>query len=110
MRIFEITDFNSPDKLVALSQLIRGRLKNTAATTSLSVDAFIKMGRSLGMTIDRETLTDLIAKPPLSNIITGVNGDQIQFHGQEEIDVESPSDIEQDEDHVKKMAKRQLPR
>lgn len=110
MRIFEITNFNSPDKLVALSQLIKGRLKNTAADSSVSVDAFLKMARGLGMTVDRETLTDLIARPPLSNIITGVAGDQIQFHGQDEMEVESPSDVEQDADHVKQMAKRQLPK
>ena len=110
MRIFEITDFNSPDKLLALSQLIRGRLKNTATDAAVSVDAFIKMARGLGMTIDRESLTDLIASPPLSNIITGVDGDQLQFHGQDEMEVESPSDVEQDADHVKQLAKRQLPK
>jgi hypothetical protein len=110
MLICEITATASPDKLVALSQLIKGRMKNTAANASVSVDAFLAMARSIGFTIDRESLTDLISKPPLSNLINGVQGNEIQFHGVNDgtDQVASPNDKANAEKRVAAMAKKQI--
>lgn len=109
MRLYEFaSSAYSPDKLVALTQLIKGRAKNSAAPSSITVDAFIKMARNMGFALDRNTLTNMLAKPPLSNAIKSVEGDVIQFHGLDDEPVETPSDQDRAEDRVSQMAKRQI--
>jgi len=108
MRLYEFDSSMPPEKLVALSQLIKGRAENTASSSGVTVDAFIKMARNMGITLDRETLTDLMSKPPLSNTISGIEGDTIKFHSNDDAEVETPNDQAQDEKRVEQMAKRQL--
>jgi hypothetical protein len=84
MRLFEIA---SPDsqKLLALSQFLLGRADDTTAKKEISQDAFLDLARSLGVTINRDTLGDLIAQPPLSNVLEPLdpNSGTVRFKGNE---------------------------
>jgi len=107
MKIFEVINPKAP-QLAALAQLLKGRIEDTASEGSISVDAFVKLARGIGLSIDRESLSDLIAEPPLSNLIDSVRGNEVHFAGVNN-DVEpTSSDEADDEDVVKQMAKRQL--
>ena len=84
MRLFEIA---SPDsqKLLALSQFLVGRADDTTAKKEISQDAFIDLAKNLGIIINRDTLGDLIAQPPLSNVLEPLdpNSGTVRFKGNE---------------------------
>ena len=107
MRLYEFN--GAAAQLAALSSLIKGRIDDTASESpGIKVDAFIKLAKNMGISINRTTLTDLIATPPLSNLISGVENDTVNFIGPNSTEVESPRDKQSSKDRVETMAKRQL--
>jgi hypothetical protein len=68
MLIFEVEDPNG-QKLMALSQFLSGRSDDESAEKQISQQAFIDLAKSLGVNVTPENLGDMIAKPPLSNVL-----------------------------------------
>jgi len=68
MRIFEVAD---PDaqKLMALSQFLKGRSQDENAKKQISRTAFIDLAKSLGVNVTEENLGELIARDPLKNVL-----------------------------------------
>ena len=85
MRIFEVAD---PDaqKLMALSQFLSGRSEDENAKKQISRTAFIDLAKSLGVNVTEDNLGDLIARPPLSNVLEPLdpNSGVVRFKGDTE--------------------------
>lgn len=116
MRLYEISAQSSSTNLVALSQFIKGRIKDTDVKKSISVDAFVKLANNLGVVVSPDTISDLISRQPLSNLVKNVRDGYIYFNGNDtEFEPDATQagyDKEQAQidqaDIVAKMAKRQL--
>ena len=85
MRIFEVADPNE-QKLMALSQFLSGRSDDESAQKQISQTAFIDLAKSLGVNVTTQNLGDMIARPPLSNILEPLdpNSNVIGFKGDTE--------------------------
>ena len=109
MIVSEIANHNS-QKLLALTQFLLGRATETTGKKQISQDAFIALAKSLGVNVTPETLVDLIAQPPLSNVMEPLdpNSGVIRFKGNEEV---SPGmNVDQAEEIVDKNAKKAMKR
>lgn len=96
MRLFEFEDPSAP-KLMALSQFLAGRAKDTSAKPEISQEAFIGLARNLGVNVTPDNLAELIAQPPLSNVLEPFepNSGVIRFKGNEERSTDMPVDLAQ---------------
>lgn len=85
MLIFEVEDPNG-QKLMALSQFLSGRSDDESAQKQISQQAFIDLAKSLGVNVTPENLGDMIAKPPLSNVLEPLepNSGVVRFKGDTE--------------------------
>ena len=85
MLIFEVEDPNG-QKLMALSQFLSGRSDDESAEKQISQQAFIDLAKSLGVNVTQENLGDMIAKPPLSNVLEPLepNSGVVRFKGDTE--------------------------
>ena len=88
MLIFEVENPQGADsgKLMALTQFLNGRAADTDGKKQISTQAFIQLAQSLGVNVTPDTLGDLIAKPPLSNVLQPYdpNSNVVSFKGNEE--------------------------
>jgi hypothetical protein len=102
MRIFEVansaTATPSPDQLMGLVSFLAGRADDTNARKEINQDAFISLAQSLDINVTKENLGDLIAQPPLSNMLEPLdpNSGVITFKGGEETDPAMPVNRAQD--------------
>jgi hypothetical protein len=106
MRLFEFQDSVDTQKLAALSQFLLARADDTGAKKTISVDAFLKIANDQGISLTREGLIDLSQRPPLSNLIQTVQGDEIVFQGAEGEQVTDTMTVDQARKTVDTMAKR----
>lgn len=88
MLIFEVEDPNG-QKLMALSQFLSGRADDESATKEISQKAFVDVAKSLGINVTigpNGNLGDMIAKPPLSNVLEPLepNSSVVRFKGDTE--------------------------
>lgn len=110
MRIDEVTD-PSTQKLVALSQFLLGRSTDRAAKKQISQDAFVDLAKNMGINITKDSLTELVSKPPLSNILEPIEigSSVIRFKGNEE-PPEGGMTVDQAQQVVDKNAKAAMRR
>lgn len=113
MLIFEVENAGEVDsaKLMALTTFLSGRASDTNAKKQISTQAFVQMAQSLGINVTPDTIGDLIAKPPLSNVLQPYdpNSGKVSFKGNEEPG-EQPMDTAQAEKVVDSNAKSALKR
>ena len=66
-----LVEFATPDsqKLLALTKFLSGRADNTTAKKEISQAAFVDLAQSLGVSINPESLGELISQEPLSNVL-----------------------------------------
>ena len=97
MKIFEVADPNA-QKLMALSQFLSDRADDESAKKQISQDAFIDLAKSLGVNVTSDNLGELIAKPPLSNVLEPLepNSDVVRFKG----DTEATAGMSVDQAHA----------
>jgi hypothetical protein len=102
MLIFEVENPETVDsgKLMALTQFLAGRAGDTDSKKQISTQAFIDLAQSLGVNVTADTLGDLIAKDPLSNVLLPYepNSNVVKFKGNDE-----PSDVQMDTDQAAKV-------
>jgi hypothetical protein len=113
MLIFEVenpAELNS-GKLMALTQFLAGRAGDTDSKKQISTQAFIELAQSLGVNVTADTLGDLIAKEPLSNVLLPYepNSNVVKFKGNDEPG-EQPMDTDQAEKVVSSNAKAAMKR
>jgi hypothetical protein len=89
MLIFEVENSKAIDsgKLMALTQFLAGRADDTNSKKQISTSAFIELAQSLGINVTTDTLGDLIAKEPLSNVLLPYepNSNVIKFKGNTDV-------------------------
>ena len=103
MLIFEVENITGQvdsDKLMALTQFLSGRANDTDSKKQISTQAFVQLAQSLGVNVTADTLGDLIAKEPLSNVLLPYepNSNVVKFKGNDE-----PSDQAMDTDQAEKI-------
>jgi hypothetical protein len=107
MLICEVTEVQSDiTKLAALGQFLLGRAEDTDAARTISTDAFIKLASNMGISVTADRLAELVAQPPLNNIIANVEGDTITFQGSDVIP--ATMTVDQARKTVDSMAKRAI--
>lgn len=111
MLIFEIdqsTTGNDQHKLMSLVQFLSGRSADTTAKKEISQEAFIKLAKNLGVNVTPDNLGDLIAQPPLSNILQPLdpNSGKIVFKGGD--DTAPAMSVDKARDIVDKNAKNAM--
>ena len=83
-----LVEFASPDsqKLLALTKFLSGRANDTTAKKEISQTAFIDLAQSLGVSINPESLGELISQEPLSNVLEPLepNSSVVRFKGDTE--------------------------
>ena len=112
MLIREFANDNSRDAetLAAISKLLSGRAQDRAAKKQISTDAFIELARSMGINVTPDNLGEMIAKPPLSNLLEPYqpNSGVVRFKGDTE--AATGMTVDQAEDIVDKNAKAAMKR
>ena len=114
MLIFEIDQSANgadPGKLMALVTFLSGRSADTSAKKEISQTAFIQLAKNLGVNVTTDNLGDIIAQPPLSNILEPLdpNSGVIRFKGNTEPG-QQPMDTDKAEEVVNKNAKKAMKR
>jgi hypothetical protein len=89
MRICEFagdTRSGDPAQLLALTTFLKDRAEDENARAEISQSAFIDLAQSLGVNVNTANLSDMIAQPPLSNVLEPLepNSDVIRFKGNTE--------------------------
>jgi hypothetical protein len=100
-------------RLTALAQFLTSRAKDTDARQVISVPAFLKLAQNMQIALTGDQLRELIQQPPLSNIITNIEGDnetgQIVFRGAQDNEVAGTEmSVDQARKTVDSMAKRAI--
>lgn len=113
MKIFEVASPNSPDpdKLLGLVEFLAGRAEDTNSRKQIDQDAFVDIARSLGVSVTRNNLHELVNQPPLSNVLeplTPNTDDPIVFKGGETKPPAMP--VNKAQDIVAKAAKSAMKR
>jgi len=105
MRISEMQD-SGPDmgKITALSQFLISRAEDTAAQKKISVPSFLKLAGDMGISLTQDQLIDMIQRPPLNNLISDIQNNEIMFKGNETAASVMP--VDQARATVDAMAKR----
>lgn len=102
---------NDTGKLMALTTFLSGRAGDTNAQKQISTQAFIQMAKGLGVNVTPDNIGDMIAQPPLSNVLQPYdpNSGKVSFKGNEEPG-EQPMDTAQAQKVVDSNAKSALKR
>jgi len=103
MLIFEVENTTGQvdsGKLMALTQFLSGRANDTNSKKQISTQAFVQLAQNLGVNVTADTLGDLIAREPLSNVLLPYepNSNVIKFKGNDE-----PSDTQMDTAQAEKV-------
>lgn len=108
--LVEGDDLHDTKRLMALTAFLSGRAANTSAKKQISQKAFIDLARSLGVNVTLETLGELIAQPPLNNILEPLepNSDVVKFKGAASGDSDAKMSVDKARDTVDKNAKRAM--
>jgi len=102
MRINEVANDNLPDQaqLMGLVSFLAGRARDQAARKQISLDAFVDLAKSLGISVTRADLPALVNLPPLSNVLEPIepSATVINFKtaGEESAPAEMPVNKAQD--------------
>jgi len=112
MLIFEVENTGvDTKKLVALTQFLAGRAQDTNAQKQISTPAFIALAQNLGVEVNADSLGDLIAQPPLSDVLEPYepNSNLIKFKGNTDVSGAEMS-VDQAEQVVNQNAKSAMKR
>jgi hypothetical protein len=97
MLICEIADPGA-QKLTALVALLTGRARDDSGPQEISKTAFVSMANSLGVAVTLDTLPQLLAQPPLSNVLEQdePNSPVLRFRGNTKTDTDMTANQAQD--------------
>lgn len=110
MNIVEDESLHDTKKLMALTAFLSGRAGNTTSKKEISQKAFIDLARSLGVNVTAETLGELIAEPPLNNILEPLDpgSEVVKFKGSASGDGDAKMSVDKARDTVDANAKRAM--
>lgn len=107
MLIFEVTTTAEKNlaRLAALAMYHIGRERDTGSKEPMSVDAFIKMAKNLGISLTSAQLRDMVGKSPLNALIKNIEGDSIVFRDSDDSGMTAMS-VDRARKTVDKMSRR----
>lgn len=103
MRLYEFTD-PIVTRLVAITDQLKSDLDNGEVGPEMTTDQLLQYFSNYDIVVDKKDLYNMIQKPPLKNIITNIQGDNVVFKGQENSDSEAPE--AENQKVVSKMANK----
>ena len=110
MLLFE---FTGPDPLLIHLVATIGQLKSSIDAgqekPDWTVDELLQYLKDSDIILDREDLLDMIQGPPLNHSISNIQGDNVIFRGQSEVDDGAEQDPDENKKIVKQMAARATP-
>lgn len=105
MRLFE---FAGKDpiitKLVVLSNQLESAVDSGEIQGEWTTEQLLNFLAANNVNVDEPDIYDMVKKPPLSKVISGINNDIVTFKGQEQPDLPTP-DQNQSQQVVQQMAK-----
>ena len=103
MLIFEVMESGpgldpGAQKLTALVALLTGRAEEQNGPMEISKTAFVSMANSLGVAVTLDSLPQLLAQPPLSNVLepNEPNSPVLRFRGNTKTDTDMTTNQAQD--------------
>ena len=82
MRLYE---FDQPDplvpKIIAVSDQLKSDLESGEVQPNWTTDELLNYFQQYGVDLDIQDLYSMIKKPPMQNIITNIQGDNVVFRG-----------------------------
>lgn len=90
MRLYE---FANPiiTRLVAITDQLQNDLDQQEVGEEMSTDQLLDYLASYDIVVDKQDLYNMIKKPPLNNVISNIQGDNIIFKGYEDSDNFEPA-------------------
>lgn len=110
MLIWEVADFTDTtvQQIAALVQFLSRRAKESGVNGSIELSRFLELVNGLGLSVTSTTLRNMIQKPPLSNLIQDIQGDdktgKVIF--KDEDDEADTMSVDQARETVNAMAKK----
>ena len=99
MFLYEFTSANDISvQLVAATSQLKSSIDSGKEKTEWTVDELHDYFKGNGLNIAKSDLYNMIKKPPLKNMISNIQGEDVVFKGQETI-------TEPDQDQSKKIVK-----
>lgn len=99
MLIREFSEGNANTRrLAALVDFLAGRSEDQNAKKEISKQAFINAAKNIGININEQMLSELVAQEPLKNILEPIepNSDVIRYKGNREVDTAMPVNTAQE--------------
>jgi hypothetical protein len=105
MRLFELDEI-SPDtaKLIAVTDQLRVGLDKDP-NLQWSTDDLLQYFQKYNITLDITDLYDMIQRPPLNNVISNIQGDNVVFKGQDSAAPQTSTTKQDTKKIVAQMAK-----
>jgi len=97
-------------KLAALSTLLKDRMDDESATQPFSQTSFINLAKSLGVNVTPDNLGELIAQPPLSNILQPLEPGSDVLHWKGDTEANTGMSVDQAQAVVDSNAKAAMKR
>jgi hypothetical protein len=114
MRITEVDGRSQPDpaQLMGLVSFLAGRAQDQAAQKQISLDAFVDLAKTLGISITKQDLPALVNLPPLSNVLEPIEpgATTINFKTAGEESVPATMPVNKAQDIVASAAKSAMKR
>lgn len=93
-------------QLVALATFLTTRATEMGAEAKLSLKAFSQVARNLGVPVSFNSIKDIVTQPPLSNVISKVDQDNVYFKTPEnDVEALTKGNVQDPEAKVDSMAK-----
>jgi hypothetical protein len=106
MKIKELFE-SEEEKLTALSQFLIGRADDEHSTSTLSVDAFVAIADRMGMSLDYDSLSDMVERGVLDNVVKDMDKEKLTFSSEKEITDKGMS-VDKARNTVNNMAQRAM--
>ena len=107
----DVEDLNDyKERVNALSLFLIGRANNEDASSELSPTSFFTLLRHLGVSMDFDTLSDMMSRGELQDVIRDATSEKITFKSQKLAAQSSKMPLNKAEATVKNMARRAMSR
>lgn len=105
MRLYEFTDTDPiVTRLVAITDQLKSDIDSGDVGPEMTTDELLKYFSNYDIVVDTTDLYNMIQKPPLKNVISNIQGDNIIFKGQEGDGEMANPPIDQSQKIVSQMA------
>lgn len=107
MRLFEFTEADPiVTRLVAITDQLKSDLENKEVDPTMTTDQLLQYLANYDIVVDTSDLYNMIQKPPLKNVISNIQGQNVIFKGYEGDGAEPNPPQDQSQKVVSQMANK----